>query len=780
MRRHSPIPAIAVLLPICLILSLVFPTLASAVPASPASTSPAPATPAPASEAIAAPATSGSPADAGAPSCRVTLLEPRDDQVLYGPTVLRAAFDCPRGAAPQRALFLVDGREVAQAPAGGGAVPREVRAAWDAGGSFRPRVVEVRLVQADGRAASAVIVTPGSAFQESLRVPSTPIDLVEMSVSVVDRNGRAVPGLGPEDFVVREEGKAQRLDAVRPETRPLSVTILVDASESTRGVWPMLRRAAPVLARALGPRDAAKVIAFNGPAYLVQDFTRDPGALADAMAAFDRWGGGTSLYDTLAAAGVELAWGRDGRQAVVVLSDGVDTLSRIDLPRLRAYLRRTEVVVSAFLLRPEPPSPPPGVRFFERDMRILTDETGGVLVRLRDLSGLEEAFRELASDLQNRYYIAWHSDRAVRAGAWRSVKVSVRRPGATVRFRRGAVARRDIADYLLEDLRTGSAAARRKAAEWLGGMGAGSEPLLAALGDRAPEVRAAAALALGRMREPRALGPLADLLGDPETGVRRAASEALRTFGPVAVPELLRLLEGDARPAAARFDEVRLHAIETLAAIGDPRGITTLERLARPPPLQSSAPGSEPARMAARPDPRARLWALSAFGDLGLPEALPILARAAGDRDSRVRQAGLAALGRLAVPDAVPVLLRSIADPDRETRALAYRVLAGLLVDGGERLAGRLDTVPVHRRERLLDDGLAPLLEAARAVADRGGAPAGVIGALRAAAVLVAESRYPERLIAMAAPDPSDPLRAALEERRRFYATELARILDAV
>ena len=712
------------------------------------------------------------PPEPAALSCRVTLLEPRDDQVLYGPIRLRAAVSCGHGLVVPLVTFLADGRVVAEAalPAGEAGSAREAAATWDAGGSFRPRVIEARVVQEDGRAATAVVVTPGSAFQESLRVQSTPVDLVELSVSVVDPQGRAVRGLGPDDFVVREEGRIQRLDAARPETRPLSVTILVDASESTRDLWPLLRRAAPVLARALGPQDAAKVIAFNGPAYLVQDFTRDPGALAASMDSFRNWGGGTSLYDTLAAAGVELAWGRDGRQAVVVLSDGVDTLSRIDVPRLRDYLRRTEVVVSGFLLRPEASAPPPGARFFERDMKLLSDETGGIVVRMRDLSEMQQAFHRLAGDLQNRYYIAYHSDRAVRAGAWRSVKVAVRRPGAVARFRRGAVARRDIADYLIEDLTAGDMGERRKAAEWLGTLGVGAEPLLGALRDRAPEVRAAAALALGKAREPRALQPLAGLLGDRETVVRRAAGEAMRIFGPVAVPALLAVLE-EAAPAAPP-DEARLSALEVLARIGDPRGLETIIRLARPSPPAAAAPEPDPDGAAARTDPRTRLWALSALGELGRVEGLPILTRAVADRDAQVRRAGLVALGRMAVPDAVPVLLRSVTDPDRDTRVLAYRVLAELLHDGGARVVERLDTVPAARRERLLDDCMAPLLEAADGTAGSGreiGPDMDGLETLRAAMILMNRAGYPDRLIDAIAPDPGDPLRAALEARHLRY-----------
>src|SRR6266850_479158 len=243
--------------------------------------------------------------------CQVSLVAPQETQVLYGMTELRAEAGCPRGGA-WTISFLVDGQEVAR-------VARPpFRVSWDAGGSFAPHLVEARLIDQEGREARSIVATPGSAMRESLRVASTPLDRVDLSLSVRNADGRAVHGLTAGDLLLEENGRPQRIETLRPESRPLSVAIVVDVSSSTRGLWESLRRAAPAFARTLGPEDAAKVIAFSGPAYLVQDFTHDIEAIEASLLRFHRWGGGTSLYDTLAAVGVELAWSRGGRQAVVL------------------------------------------------------------------------------------------------------------------------------------------------------------------------------------------------------------------------------------------------------------------------------------------------------------------------------------------------------------------------------------------------------------------------------------------------------------------------------
>ncbi|MGH6720359.1 MAG: VWA domain-containing protein, partial [Alphaproteobacteria bacterium] len=447
---------------------------------------PAVATEAAPAEAIPPPPPPAPPPPAPPSLCRVALLHPGEHDLLYGPTTLLAGATCPAGAAPAEIEFFVDGRPVGTTPG-----PR-FAVTWDAGGAFEPHVIVARLRDRDGRFDTVVVTTPGATVQESVRVAAVPPDLVELSVSVTDRDGRPIRGLGASDFVVEEAGRPRDLLAARPDERPLSLALLIDVSSSLRAYWPILGGVAPVLARALRPGDALRVVAFSGPAYLVQEFTADPNRVARSMERFRHWGGGTSLYDTLAAVGTEMAWSRDGRQAVVLITDGIDTLSRIDPARLREYLRRTPLVVETFLTRPLTAGPAPPGRY-ARALQSMSRETGGTLRRVEGAHDMETAFRELASRLQDRYYLAWRSDEAARGG-WRTIKVRVRDRDAVVLTRRGIVGRRPVGEFLLDDLRRGDAAARAKAAEWLGGLPVDGAPsaLLAALDDRSTPVRAAA------------------------------------------------------------------------------------------------------------------------------------------------------------------------------------------------------------------------------------------------------------------------------------------------
>jgi VWFA-related protein len=491
----------------------------------------------------------------------VSIVAPRETDMLYGVVDLVADAACPEGESAASVAFRVDGT-----PAGERTSPPWT-VTWNAGGHFASHLVEARLTDRRGGRTSSFVLTPGAALTETVLVASTPIDLVELSVSVTDPEGQPVRGLVRDDFVVEEEGRIQHLGEAHREDRPLSIAVLLDASSSVKAYWPQLAAAAPALARALRRGDAVKVVAFNGPAYMVQDFTTDPGRVQRSIDRFQAWGGGTSLYDTLAAVGTELAWGRSGRQAVVLITDGIDTLSRIDAPRLRNYLRRTDVVVETFLVPPDGGGAAAASPRFRRDMGSICRDTGGTLRPLRTLDGLTDAFRDLGESLQDRYYLSYQSDQAAREG-WRSIQVRVPRDGVTVRARRWVIGSRPVGGFLLAEMKSRDSEVRRKAAEWLGTMpaeGAG-EALLRALSDRSVPVREAAAVALGRIREPRAIDPLIDLLDERDLGLRDAAARGLHSFGPAAVPALLSALDRDQ-------DRFRIELLDVLAEIGDARAV---------------------------------------------------------------------------------------------------------------------------------------------------------------------------------------------------------------
>jgi VWFA-related protein len=680
------------------------------------------------------------PASQGRPPspCRVTIAEPLANGLLYGMSDIAVVVRCPEGEVPASITFLVDGRTT-------GVVTRPPwRSSWDAGGTFAARLVEARLVDRTGRLSTDRVLTAGALLAETVRVTATPLDRVELSVSVADAEGIPITGLAAADFEVREGGRPQSPIEVRPEDRPLSVAILVDVSGSMHDFWPRLKQTVPLLAQGLRPEDEVKLVAFSGPAYLVQDYTRDPARVRRSMDRFSEWGGGTSLYDTLAAVGTEMAWGRAGRQVVVLITDGVDTLSRLDAPRLRGYLRRTDVTVESLAL----PGRPVDRERLPKALSVLKQlsrETGGDVWLVPDPDAIGAAFAGLAHNLENRYCVAWTSDLASRAG-WRSLEVSVRRPGATVRTRSGRVGARPIGSFLIDDLRARGRQTRRKAAEWLGSLPVegGADALLGALGDRAPEVRGAAAGSLGRLREPRAIDPLVAMLSARDLGERSSAAEGLRTIGAPAVPALLDALE---RAAPAR----QLEMLPLLADIGDARALEAIDRLSQPAPppawTQAGAPVvPTPQERAERTE--VRIAALATLGAMESPAVLPTLVKGARDPEPAVRAAALGALQNIGTLEALRAL------EDFGGRAALLDGLAALT------RRGRLATCLTRPEAaalflRAADPGTAPTPDGPPPRADLAAAVGGMKAAAdlldRAARVLPPEMASRARFLAAAA-----------------------------
>ena len=209
------------------------------------------------------------------------------------------------------------------------------------------------------------------------------------------------------------------------------------------------------------------------------------------------------------------------------------------------------------------------------------------------------------------------------------------------------------------------------------------ERLLQELLDDDPEVRKAAADALGRLGHPGAIGPLADrALFDPDEGVRMAAVEALVQLG---FPEALHPL------VAGLFDDdpdVRRAAAEALGRLGHPGAI---EHLAN--------------RALRDPDEGVRLAAVEALVQLDHPEALELLLEALSDDDPRVRRAAAEALGHLGDPAAMePLVGVALFDPQEAVRQAAVEAAVEALIqldhpEALERLmAGLFDDDPDVRR----------------------------------------------------------------------------------
>jgi VWFA-related protein len=301
---------------------------------------------------------------------------------------------------------------------------------------------------------------------------------------VIDGNGRFVPGLRREDFILYEDGRPQAISQFDAERVPVSLGIALDTSGSMMGEKIAAARAAlnRFLFDLLGAQDEVFLYRFDSQPDIVQPWTVDRQLVSRALGAVEPRGG-TALYDTIAESVPMAQAGSRRKKALVVISDGNDTSSQTEPGELRQLIRETEVLVYAIGIdasgmpparpaaAPAPsgpapvPSPFPGRRPVSRQptasasppsaaraavqrgsdrvnvdaLREITDDSGGRTEVIYSSRDLDPTTAGIADELSRQYFLGYVSS-LPKDGRWHTIEVQVRRGPYKVRARKGFIA----------------------------------------------------------------------------------------------------------------------------------------------------------------------------------------------------------------------------------------------------------------------------------------------------------------------------------------------------
>src|SRR5581483_4387608 len=167
--------------------------------------------------------------------------------------------------------------------------------------------------------------------QQGMYILHADVDEVLLPCTVIDEKGRTMTDLHQRDFRVWEDGVPQTINGFEHQDQPVSMGILVDNSGSMRDKRGTVNAAAMDLLKASNPKDVTFVVNFNDRAYLDQGFTSDLVALNRGLSRSDSHGT-TALYDAVAASADELSkHAKDRKQVLLIITDGADNASRLDL-----------------------------------------------------------------------------------------------------------------------------------------------------------------------------------------------------------------------------------------------------------------------------------------------------------------------------------------------------------------------------------------------------------------------------------------------------------------
>ena len=265
------------------------------------------------------------------------------------------------------------------------------------------------------------------------------VEVVGIAATVVDADGRLVPGLTADAFEVFEDGEPQPITQFTSERVPLSLAVLLDVSDSMYGRRIDEARAAVArfLFELLDPADEFMVLSFNHRPHAVTDWTRDRGIVQSALGGLVPFGG-TAIYDAVMTALPFMETRSERRAALLVISDGADSASDVTLGGLRSAMLRSDAFAYAIAINPSG-TVPINAQVNPATLREITDTSGGRTEIVADTADLAAATARIADELNRQYVLGYNAPHGPD-GRYHSIRV--RTPGGPyrVRARRGYVA----------------------------------------------------------------------------------------------------------------------------------------------------------------------------------------------------------------------------------------------------------------------------------------------------------------------------------------------------
>lgn len=306
-----------------------------------------------------------------------------------------------------------------------------------------------------------------------IRVNTT---LVTIPVSVMDRDGRYIPNLQKEEFRIWEDGVEQEVAFFQSVDKPFSVVLMLDTSPSTQFRLEDIQDAAISFVNQLRPDDKVMVVSFNDDIKILSEFTTDRSKLRRAIERA-RTDDGTRLYDAIDMVINQQLSRVQGRKAIVLFTDGVDTTSRaadyqsniMDAQEIDALIYPVQYDTSRDMsVQNYPPMGsidifgqilggifggggggrrrggggryPRGTarndyELADQYLLELANSTGGREYHADSLQNMTYAFANVAEELRRQYSLGYYPKRPPQAGQRRQIRVRARQPNLAVRAR---------------------------------------------------------------------------------------------------------------------------------------------------------------------------------------------------------------------------------------------------------------------------------------------------------------------------------------------------------
>ena len=269
------------------------------------------------------------------------------------------------------------------------------------------------------------------------------VELVNVTATVLDEQGKYMDGLKLEDFQVFEDGEEQKISFFSHDLRvPISVGVLIDSSGSMRHKLQQALQTVREIALALSPQDEMFIVSFNSDVEMRKHFTSNMQDIQRSLRDI-KAGGETAAYDAIQVGMDEMKTAKHNKKILLLVTDGFDTKSHINSNQVEDVLKRSEVLVYAIGIDDDDDDPlvlrRTRYHIYHYMLGRLTSISGGRAFRL--FTGRNYALNSLAQvlleELHQQYTLSYYPTAPPDKNVWRQVDVKVKKSGSQIRHRTG-------------------------------------------------------------------------------------------------------------------------------------------------------------------------------------------------------------------------------------------------------------------------------------------------------------------------------------------------------
>jgi len=271
---------------------------------------------------------------------------------------------------------------------------------------------------------SVFLAMPIAAQQNTGTTFKVDVKLVNVFVTVTDRQGAPIGNLTKNDFNIAEDGVPQKIAVFTKESQlPLSIVLAVDTSSSTRkDIRLELEAARRFIHSILRPQDSLALYTFATDVSELTPFTAKLRQIDGAINEV-RVGGATSLYDAIYL-GSKALLNREGRKVLVLVTDGGDTASSTTYKEALRAAQQSEALVYSLIDVPVEASAGRNTGG-EHALIQISSDTGGKSYYAGNVSQLEKAFEQISDELRTQYLLAYYPVARRAASDFREIDVNV-------------------------------------------------------------------------------------------------------------------------------------------------------------------------------------------------------------------------------------------------------------------------------------------------------------------------------------------------------------------